>query len=128
MVNYKARIKRKRLDEYAGEAFRDENAAIVKHLNNAGKKALFGIQQADGMYTIVGEDTVYYLSPSGKFGEIPLGDFLKLLKDHAYRLGRTGVFDFLPIDDSEQVWLKDARTMSVMWGIMSLLDDFNNGK
>jgi hypothetical protein len=75
MKNIKARVKRNKLDELAGIYYKDENSGIVKHLNSINKVALLGIQRGDGIYTIIGESWIYYLTVSGTAGKISHGNF-----------------------------------------------------
>jgi hypothetical protein len=121
-INIKAKIRRNKFDEFAGKYYRDENSEIVKYLAGLGKKALLGIQKEDGIYTIVGESSIYYLTSTGVEGEISQKDFLKLLHQNAWALGKKGDFEFLKVNEQDQVWLKDASTMSAMWNTILLLD------
>lgn len=124
-VNIKARIKRNLFNVVAGSAFRDQNDEIIKQLNSMNKKALVGIQREDGTYTIVGEESIHYLTPLGVTGEIPLADFLVILHENGMRLGKTGDFEYININDQDKVWLKDPQTMNAMWNTMLLLDNAN---
>lgn len=125
-VNIKARIKQNHFDIYAEDAFRDENAEIIKYLNSIDKKALVGIQREDGIYTIVGEEYIYYLTPSGTTGAISLDAFRKILKANAMSSGKKGDFEFLKINEQDEVWLKNTNTMNAMWNTIMYLDDANN--
>ncbi|GAA3940948.1 hypothetical protein GO495_09500 [Chitinophaga oryziterrae] len=127
-VNIKARIEQNGFDIYAEDAFRDENAEIIKYLNSIGKKALVGIQREDGIYTIVGEEYVYYLTLSGTTGEMSLDAFRKILKADAMSLGKKGDFQFLKINEQDTVWLKSVETMNAMWNTIMYLDDINKRK
>jgi len=86
-------------------------------------KALLGIQKEDGTYTIVGESSIYYLTPTGTESEISQKDFLKLLHQNAWALGKKGDFEFLKVNEQDLVWLKDASTMNAMWNTILLLHD-----
>lgn len=121
-INIKARIKRNRLDELAGEFYRDETSFIVKELNDKNRKALLGIQSDDGKYTILGEESVYYRTSSGFEGEIPYAMFLKILTENAWSLGKTGDFEVVKISEKDSIWVLNAATMTAMWNTILLLD------
>ena len=91
----KSKIKRNNLGEYAADYFRDDTSQIVSFLNKEGKSALFGIQREDGIYTIIGEKSVYYSTVSGKTGEISLSEFSEILHHNAMQKGKGGNFEFL---------------------------------
>lgn len=122
-VSIKARIKRNKLDVLAGKYYVDDNSDIVKYLNSLDKKALVGIQREDGIYTIIGEENVYYLSALGIEGAIPLGEFLQILSKNALALGKTALFEFIKIKEDDAIWLQNAHTMNAMWNTMLLLNN-----
>ena len=125
-VNIKARIKRNRLDELAGEYYQDENSEIVKCLNSRNKNALVGIKRPDGIYTVIGEEYVYYLIESGVDGEIAHGDILKILKENAWAKGKTGQFEFVQINQQDYVWFLNGGVMNTMWNLIILLNNANS--
>lgn len=127
-VNIKARIKRNMLDQFAGTHYRDENSGIVKFLNGQNKKALVGIQREDGIYTIIGENSVYYLTTFNVEGEILLKDFIELLTKNAMSQGKKGHFEFINVNEQDAVWLKDISTMNALWNTMLLLYNSQEGK
>lgn len=115
----KSKIKRSNLKQYAGNYFRDDSSQIVCFLNNEGKSALFGIQRQDGLYTIIGEKSVYYSTVSGNIGEVSLDEFSKMLHHNALEKGKGGKFEFLQVDDQESfVWLNNKETMTALWNII----------
>ena len=124
-VNIKARIRRNKFDELAGEYYQDENSEIVKYLNNRNKKALLGIKRPDGVYTIIGETSVYYVTELGKEGEISHSDFLKILRENAMAKGKKGQFDFVQVNQQDYVWLLNGGAMNAMWNTIMLLDNNN---
>lgn len=67
------------LVELSANCFRGKESELVQRLNREGKQALAGIQRADGIYTIIGYDRVYYSGLDGADKEILLGDFLDRL-------------------------------------------------
>lgn len=120
----KSKIKRKNLREYAGDYFRDDTSQIVILLNEEGKSALFGIQREDGIYTIVGENFVYYSTVSGHAREISLNKFSELLHHNALKIGKGGNFEFLQITDQENlVWLNNEETMNALWNIILWINE-----
>lgn len=115
----KSKIKRSNLEQYAGTCFRDEVSQLVDSLKKEGKPTLFGIQRVDGIYTIIGEESVYYSTVSGNIGEIPLSEFLEILHHNAMQKGKGGKFEFLQLQDPEKsIWLHNRETMNAIWNII----------
>lgn len=125
-VNIKARIRRNKLDVLADNYYRDENSELVKHLNSINKKALVGIQREDGVYTIIGEEYIYYSTVLGVESEISNKDLLVILRKNAMNLGKTGNFEFININERDAVWFKNIETMNAMWNTILLLNNANN--
>lgn len=121
VVNIKARIRRNKLDKLAGNCYRDENSAIVKYLIEDSKKAILGIQREDGIYTILGENSIYYMASSGAEGEVSHSYFLEILSQNALSQGKAGDFAFVMVNSNDSVWLKDAGTMNAIWNTILLL-------
>lgn len=115
----KSKIKRNNLEEYAEQYFRNETSQIVSSLNNEGKSALFDIEREDGIYTIIGEKSVYYTAASGNKGEITLNEFSEILHHNAMQKGKGGNFEFLQINNQgDQLWLYNRETMNALWNIV----------
>lgn len=125
-VNIKARIRRNKFDELAGEYYQDENSELVKKLNGLNKKALVGIKRPDGIYTIIGENCVYYLTESGKEGEISHNDILIILRENALSKGKKGEFDFVQVSPQDYVWFLNGGVMNTMWNLIMLIDNANS--
>jgi hypothetical protein len=113
----KSKIKRNSLEIYAGIYFRDDTSQIVNSLNEQGKSALFGIEREDGVYTIIGEEFVYYSTILGINEEIPLNNFSEILHINALKKGKEGKFEFIKINDN-LVWLYNKSTMNALWNII----------
>lgn len=77
----RARIKRNRFDFYAGEFYQDNDSDFIRELKQKGFPALVGIKRNDGIYTVLGNDFIYYRSSSDMEGQIQHGDFLKILSE-----------------------------------------------
>jgi len=120
-INIKARIKRNKFDKLAGEHYRDNNSQLIKDLQNKNIQALLGIQKGDGMYTVIGLESIYYSTGSGTEGEISHGIFLDILQQNALSKGKTGDFEFLEVNENDAVWVMNAYTMNAMWNIIMLL-------
>jgi hypothetical protein len=125
-VNLNARIRRNKFDELAGEYYQDENSEIVKYLNSKNLKALLGIKRPDGIYTIIGEECVYYLTESGVEGEISHKDVLTILRENAMAKGKSGHFDFVLVNQQDYVWFLNIETMNAMWNLIMLLNRASN--
>jgi hypothetical protein len=111
------RIKRNKVAEIIGVHYKDINSEIVNELNKDGKTALFGIQRKDKVYTIIGEEYVYYSTKSGTFGEIPIDVFLNALQVNGINKGKKGDFEYIFIEN-EYVWLNNNSTMVALWNIL----------
>ncbi len=122
-INIEARVKRNNFTKLAGESYCDKNSPIVQDLNKFNKKALLGIQRRDGVYTIIGEEFVYYLTSLGVKGEILHKDFLDILKRNAFSAGKSGNFEHLDINESDSIWILNGPTMNAMWNTILLLSD-----
>lgn len=120
-INIKARIRRNKLDSLAGESYRAENSEIVQYLNSKNKKAILGIQREDGIYTIIGEEYIYYSTKSGIEGSIENKYFLDILSKNATSLGKSGDFEFIKVNEKYYVWLQNAETMNALWNTILLL-------
>ncbi|GGH32930.1 hypothetical protein FAZ19_23465 [Sphingobacterium alkalisoli] len=120
-VDIKARIKRNLLDKLSGKYYRDESSDIIQYLNKNNVKALVGIQQDDGIYTIIGTEKIYYLTPSMTKGEIVIGDFLTILNQVALTFGKSEKYEFIKVNEHDYVWVMNLETMNALWNTMLLL-------
>ena len=125
-VNLKARIRRNKFDELAGEYYQDKNSEIDKYLNGKNKKALLGIKRDDGIYTIIGEESIYYLTEAGVEGEISHKDLLEILRENAVANGKKGQFDFVQVNQQDSIWFENGGVMNTMWNLIILLNNANN--
>jgi hypothetical protein len=117
-----ARIKRNKFDELAGEFYRDDSSDIIKEMINEGKKVFCGIQNNNGVYTIIGERSVYYTTITGSKGEIPHSAFIKILRENALSLGKKGKFEFVDINEHDSIWVYNPETMNAMWNLLLLFE------
>jgi hypothetical protein len=92
------------------------------------KKALVGIKRPDGIYTVIGEEFVYYLTASGKEGQIANNDLLIILRENALAKGKRGHFEFLQVNEQDAVWFLDMKVMNAMWNLILLLNRVITGK
>lgn len=119
----KARIKRNNLKGYAKNYFIDENSDAIKLLNHDGKKALVGIKN-NKVYTILGEEYVYFSTISGKKRQISLNDFYNALQEEALSKGKLFTrYKYLKIDNDEKIWLNNKKTMIALWNTVLYLID-----
>ncbi|WKN43942.1 hypothetical protein [Tunicatimonas pelagia] len=117
----RARVRRNKLEKLAGESYRDEKSQLIKSLHNEDKKALLGIQKGDGIYTVLGEECVYYSSNSGIERKISYGRFTEILRSNALKTGKTTEFEFLNITEQDCIWILNTRTMNAIWNTVLLL-------
>ena len=117
-----ARARRNRLDELAGENYRDKCSDIVSKLKNEGKYPYLGIQNDDGCYTIVGQNCCYIMTDQGVSMEIAHDKFLNILRENAMKLGKQANFEYVSIDENGAAWLKDGQTMNAMWGLVQFIN------
>lgn len=116
----KAKAEKYYLIKYAGKYYIDETSEIVKQLNMQGEKALLGIQNKKGAYTIIGVQFVHYLTASGIRGKILLEDFTDEIHENACRIGagylkRKFLFKNIVLNNNDKVWLHNAETMFALW-------------
>jgi len=109
------------LDKLSGNYYLDEESGLVNQLKSLKKSALVGIQREDGVYTVIGEETIYYLTPSGVEGEIAIEDFLAILQKNALSLGKTAPYEFVEINEREFIWVMNGGVMNALWNTMLLL-------
>ncbi len=124
LIYLKTKLKRKDLAENAGNYFLDETSDIIKELNSQGESALLGIQNKKGVYTIIGKDSIYYLTSSGKKGKISHKEFSEELGENANRIGKGWLkskfmFKNIILRNNDKVWLHNAKTMFSLWGIIA---------
>ncbi|UUC46758.1 hypothetical protein [Flavobacterium cerinum] len=125
----KAKINRNGLKKYAGTYFRDHESQVCRLLSEEGKAALFGIEREDGVYTLIGEESVYFSAVSGQKGEIPLAVFSAALQLNALSKGKSGDFEFVAMNDQKElVWLYNKATMEALWNIILWLESLNEEK
>jgi len=117
----KVRIRRNGLAKLAGPCYLDEDASLVNQLNSRKKDALVGIQRADGVYTVLGAERIYYLTPSGVEGEITIEDFLAILQKNALSLGKTAPYEFAALNERTLIWVMNGQVMNALWNTLLLL-------
>jgi hypothetical protein len=115
-------IKRNRLDKLSGEYYRDVKSEFIQHLNSMGKNAVVGIQRDDGIYTIIGVDKIYFVTPSNQEREMRLSDFLAILNQVTLAQGKGMQYEFLKINEIDSVWVMNAETMNALWNTMLILN------
>ncbi|WP_299902696.1 hypothetical protein [uncultured Aquimarina sp.] len=122
----KARIKRNNLEKHAGSNFVDESSKIIDNLRNEGKKVLLGIQKNDNLYTILGEEHVFYSSLKGNKGKISLSEFSEILHNNAMRKEKVfASYKYITIDN-DRIWLKNKSTMKSLWNTILWLEKPSN--
>jgi hypothetical protein len=120
-VKLKARIRRNMLDKLAGTCYLDEDSGLVNQLNSRNRSALVGIQREDGVYTVIGESSIYYSTTSGVEGEIAIGGFLAILRKNALSLGKTAPHEFVALNEREAIWVMNIQVMNALWNTLLLL-------
>lgn len=120
-INLKARIRRNMLDTLSGENYRDENSNIIQYLNNFGADVLVGIEREDGVYTLIGTDTIYYMTSLMVQEKISIKDFLYILQETAMTNGKMSTYEFIKINKNASVWVMNAQVMNALWHTMLIL-------
>jgi hypothetical protein len=92
------------------------------------KKALLGIQNSKGFYTIIGEHSIYYLTSLGKRGEISHKEFTRELEENGYRIGKGYLklifrYKSIVLSNGDKVWLHNANTMFSLWSVIIWLEE-----
>lgn len=118
----RARIKRNKFDFCAGEFYKDNDSDFITELKQKGFPALVGIKRNDGIYTVLGNDFIYYRSSSGIEGQIQHGDFLKNLRDITLKNGKSANYEFIEIKEDCSIWVLNIYTMNAMWNTLLLLN------
>lgn len=118
-INLKARIKRNMLDTLSAENYRDEHSEIIQYLNNLGADILVGIERKDGIYTLIGTETIYYMTPSMVQEKLPIKDFLRILQATAMTMA---TYEFIKINKNASIWVMNTQVMNALWNTMLLLE------
>ena len=118
-----ARVKRNNLLVLAESNYRDNESELVKSLGESGKDVYLGIENDNGIYTLLGPDKVYFATESGFESEISNSNFLAVLQQNAMKVGKSGDFQYVTIKSGEAVWVKDGATMCALWNTLLLLSD-----
>lgn len=121
-INLKARIKRNMLDTLSAENYRDEHSEIIQYLNNLGADILVGIERKDGIYTLIGTETIYYMTPSMVQEKLPIKDFLCILQATAMTNGKMAIYEFIKINKNASIWVMNTQVMNALWNTMLLLE------
>lgn len=117
-----ARVKRQKINVHAGRYFKDDSSELINSLKNEGKKALIGIGRDDGVYTVLGEEYVYYCTTSGKKYEMLLQEFSDAISHNAIMKRKWRRFKYMKVN-GEKVWLHNRLTMYGLMNVMNWLVD-----
>lgn len=123
-----AKIRRNNFVGFAEEYFINGDSETVKMLNSSGESALIGIEnKKKGVYTIIGEQFIYYSTSIGKEGKAALRDFIEDLQRNQSIVG-TGYFKIrfayknIILNNGDKVWLHNSNTMYSLWNTILWLD------
>ncbi len=117
-----ARIKRSQLEKLAGICYRGIDSALLKEFNTKNKKAIVGIQSDSGMYTILGEETVFYKTEQGREGEIPILEFTRILQSNGLKKGKNSGIKTIETNEMYSIWILNEQTMCAMWNVVLYLE------
>ncbi|MCE7997149.1 MAG: hypothetical protein HEP71_34635 [Roseivirga sp.] len=124
----RAKLERNGLKKYADKHFTDETSPVVNELKLEGKDAVIGIQTKDGAYTVLGEKFVYYLTPLGVKGQIPLGVFSDELHENGMSKGKLlARYKYLKLKNGHRIWLKNKSTMCALWNTLLWFESLSDG-
>jgi len=107
------------LDTLSAENYRDEHSEIIQYLNNLGADILVGIERKDGIYTLIGTETIYYMTPSMVQEKLPIKDFLRILQATAMTMA---TYEFIKINKNASIWVMNTQVMNALWNTMLLLE------
>lgn len=110
------------LDTLSAENYRDEHSEIIQYLNNLGADILVGIERKDGIYTLIGTETIYYMTPSMVQEKLPIKDFLCILQATAMTNGKMAIYEFIKINKNASIWVMNTQVMNALWNTMLLLE------
>lgn len=125
----KARLERNGLKKYADKHFTDETSPVVNKLKQEGKDAVIGIQRKDGAYTVLGEKFIYYSTPLGEKGQLPLSVFSNELHENGMSKGKLFArYKYLKLKNGHRVWLKNKLTMCALWNTLLWFEGLSDKK
>lgn len=121
----KGRIARSRLEEYAGGDYEGLQGELVQQLQKQGKKVLVGIQNEEGMYTLLGEDGLYYCDSNGEEGKLDYSTLLEAFRRFRFN-GFVRGHEWMPIQTTDTlpettIWLKDGYVLNALWNISNYI-------
>ncbi len=127
----KAKVRRNGFIISAGKYYKDESSEIVKKLKSKGEKALIGIQKKNGIYTVIGQDFIHYLTPNGKHGKILLNEFIKELEQNLSRKKTSWLMSRLThrnivLSNSDKVWLCNSDVLYTLWNTIDWLEKLSD--
>jgi len=116
-----ARARRNGLIKLAGSDYRDSNSTLLKNMIRNNKKVYLGIESSDGIYTVLGAEKVYFSTQAREEREIPNHQILEIFQKYGLDAGKSEIFDFLPTNREEQIWVKDGPTLCALWNLVLML-------
>ncbi len=122
----KAKVRRNGFIISAGKYYKDESSEVITMLKSKGEKALIGIQKKNGIYTVIGEDFIHYLTPTGKHGKIFLNEFVKELEQSLSRKKPSFLMSWLThrnivLSNNDKVWLRNSDVTYTLWNTIDWL-------
>lgn len=117
----KERIRRNKLEILASDYYVEGDVEVINKLRKEGKKALVGIMNNNGIYTIIGKEFVYYYSTADCNGEISHQLFLEILRENAMKFGKSEDYEFIELKEHCNIWVLNIRTMNAIWNTVQFL-------
>lgn len=115
---FKNRVERYNLLNSAGKYYADEMSEIVKSMNANGKRALLGIENGKGQYTLLGDKVIYYSTSPGKSEEISFKEFIEefdpdRINKKYFRL--RFLYKSAVVSNNKKIWFCNRGTLGSIW-------------
>lgn len=121
MTILEARIRRSSLDTLAEDMYRDFSSKLIQDLRKEGKAALFGIEKENETYTVIGENSVYYITDSKIEKEISFEKFQDLFKSNLLQQEKSFEIENIYDEREDNIWVKNVKVLCAFSNIILLL-------
>ncbi|OED44985.1 hypothetical protein AB832_01655 [Flavobacteriaceae bacterium (ex Bugula neritina AB1)] len=119
-------IIKKRADKYnfikiAGNFYRNNDSDLIRRLNESDNdnEVYFGIENKDGVYTVLGEKYLLFSTKSGVEKSISNLKFLEEIKKIG--LSKEQKYEFVKIDENNSIWIYNIQMLSIILSLIVFL-------
>ena len=107
--------------EIVGEFYRDNNSKLIKKLNEENKNAFFGIENSEGIYTVVGEEYLYFSTSLDTHKSISNSKFLKITREKLQESGKESKYEFIKVDKDNTIWILNTEMLFALSSLLLFL-------